>query len=327
MKERLHYIDVIKGILIIIVILHHVLGLMKEYAFIPKDVNIGKLYVPFFMPAFFVVTGYCSSFGGDTLTFLKKNLLLLLIPSLMFSPINSLISCLLSGNPNFTECLRSVVFRILQGGSWFLVALLIAKITYKLIIDSVTSTIKVGGILLLLLLLASIASSKNIFEPFWIYHGFALIIFLWAGAYLKTKNINFTLKHFISALLIYTIYVLVLAYYDFHLPRATMILSIYPYEIPLFLVGGMSGTILVWFLASKINKNNLLEFFGRNSLLIFLTHWILIKIIIVLSKDLPIVKGMPPAMYFITLFIIVCTICALLVPLFNSRYLKWMIGK
>ena len=118
-----------------------------------------------------------------------------------------------------------------------------------------------------------------------------------------------------------------MAYFDLHLPRATMILSIYPYEIPLFFVGGMSGTILVWFLASKINKNNLLEFFGRNSLLIFLTHWILIKIIIVLSKDLPIVKGMPPAMYFITLFIIVCTICTLLVPLFNSRYLKWMIGK
>lgn len=66
MKERIHYIDVAKGLLITLVILHHFPQLMEQYGvsnpFLQFLDSASDYYNAFFMPAFFIITGYCTNF-------------------------------------------------------------------------------------------------------------------------------------------------------------------------------------------------------------------------------------------------------------------------
>lgn len=65
-KERLHYIDVLKGILILLVVVGHTTwqaetnGVDNVLFLSMKEINF--MIVPFFMAAFFAVTGYCANF-------------------------------------------------------------------------------------------------------------------------------------------------------------------------------------------------------------------------------------------------------------------------
>ena len=65
MKERIHYIDVAKGLLIILVILHHFPQLMDQYGvsnpFLQFLDSASDYYNAFFMPTFFIITGYCTN--------------------------------------------------------------------------------------------------------------------------------------------------------------------------------------------------------------------------------------------------------------------------
>lgn len=62
-KERLHYIDVAKGLLILMVAYGHIYGNTSGIDnvgvdYIHQSVN---LFVSFYMPCFFVITGYLGS--------------------------------------------------------------------------------------------------------------------------------------------------------------------------------------------------------------------------------------------------------------------------
>ena len=68
MKDRIKYIDIAKGILIICVILGHITGIGMEYGGINNSYFehtgylLSTLYVPFYMQAFFFISGYTSNF-------------------------------------------------------------------------------------------------------------------------------------------------------------------------------------------------------------------------------------------------------------------------
>lgn len=73
-KERLHWVDVSKGILILLLLLHHfssakrVLGIDGDYfTFITCWQQV---YTAFFMQAFMIMSGYCSNFNKSSRKFL-----------------------------------------------------------------------------------------------------------------------------------------------------------------------------------------------------------------------------------------------------------------
>lgn len=81
-KERLHYIDVFKGICIMLVVIHHS-PLALNGGFAPSGTFLWLLnnfIIAFFMPAFFVATGYCSNFSKPFKIFLWQNVKSILIP-------------------------------------------------------------------------------------------------------------------------------------------------------------------------------------------------------------------------------------------------------
>lgn len=90
MKERVHYLDVAKGILILLLLMSHFSIALKWIGvdaanpyFIPWYYP-QPLFIVFFMQCFFIISGYCSNFDVDTATFFRKLLRQLIIPWLFF---------------------------------------------------------------------------------------------------------------------------------------------------------------------------------------------------------------------------------------------------
>lgn len=267
-NSRIHYIDVCKGILIMIVVLHHVFGLMRQYEYLPKQMDyLEKLYVPFFMAAFFIVTGFCSNYNKDFKKFLRQNIKILLVPAVIFYLLIHTIDLTITHHFTLLNIGKMVGGLFIFGGVWFLTSLFFAKlIAYSLInnqkINKMYHSDSLGGhvlvFLLFLMLLSSVLSTYKIIEPWSMYHSLGLVIFMFIGMYMKKLSIG--LWTFISSLIIYAIYVCILVHYDMHLPRITSTISLYPYEIPLFLTGAVSGTLIVWYISKSIESNKILEY-------------------------------------------------------------------
>lgn len=88
-KGRIAYLDVAKGLLIIMVVFGHIC-----WATTSSGVSVGEswrhideikqwLWSPFFMPCFFIITGFCSNFDKEFGPFLKDNVFSLLWPMLI----------------------------------------------------------------------------------------------------------------------------------------------------------------------------------------------------------------------------------------------------
>ena len=84
MKERLHYIDVMKGITMLVVVLHHVLWITVDLKNVTNSTMLvlhgwQDMLASFIMPAFFFCTGYCSSFNKAFKPFFISNFKSLLL--------------------------------------------------------------------------------------------------------------------------------------------------------------------------------------------------------------------------------------------------------
>lgn len=126
---RLSYIDIYKGILILMVVYGHIAYAVSKYA----DGYTDSVYqffgdvamnwmAPYYMAAFFVATGYCMNLAKPFLSQLRTDALTLLLPGIVVPVLMDFVSM---GNINLLKIGK--VF-ILHGGScWFLVALFLAK--------------------------------------------------------------------------------------------------------------------------------------------------------------------------------------------------------
>lgn len=99
-KERIHWIDVAKGTLILLLIIHHfspafkLTGISQEnYSFL---MSWQFIFTSFFMQAFFFMSGYCSNFNKEVRPFFLSLFKQLILPFIIFE----LITCIYwsSGN-------------------------------------------------------------------------------------------------------------------------------------------------------------------------------------------------------------------------------------
>ena len=118
--NRLSYIDVAKGILILLVVYDH---LPDVYLTILEQSNAQMdwlneqqwIYKLFFMPAFFCITGFCTNFKKSLKPFFISNFKSLIVPNIVFGLLFGL------GWKHI----------FLRGGSfWFLSALFVSKMIY-----------------------------------------------------------------------------------------------------------------------------------------------------------------------------------------------------
>ena len=127
MKKRIDYIDNVKGILILLVVLGHC---------IVGENHLKTVIYSFHMPAFFIISGillnYSSAvrknFGGFLLSRIRQ----LLIPYILFEFLGYLVQCFTEG---FYENLNGFIFRaatfqVHTDVDWFLIGLFFGEMAF-----------------------------------------------------------------------------------------------------------------------------------------------------------------------------------------------------
>lgn len=329
-KERIHYIDVAKGILILFVIYGHTYS--RSQCLENNVINIIRTSlngcIPFYMPCFFVITGLCSNFNKPLKQIIWNSFKTILLPSYFIS--------LLILLPNFSlENLFNLLKRIVLYGSeyWFLTVLFISRIIYcilnkyaKLYVGIISITFFLFGYTLQL-----IRPSQYYW---WFDHVLLLIPFLYLGHLVKSNNKIFTLtpKLYIP-LLGLTIfgahYGILRIDYFYHVPAITQALINTNVRMffPLILLS-ISGSLMLLYISKKINKNIFLEYVGRNSLIYYCLQGAVMAELFSYFKDALLINNVFYSTLII-IFVLFTTILfvSIVAYILNLKYIKVLIGK
>lgn len=266
--NRLHHIDIAKGMLILCLLIAHfgialkVNGVGTQY-FAPI-LYWQPVFSTFFMQCFFLITGYCSNLDLSSKAYFEKLLKQLVVPYIFFGFANGVTGCLLMPD-HFHSIFTSL---------WFLNALIFSKT----IVWGLKQTIKNDRYIvlatLLFLILGVLLNDYNIGEDYLdIRKGLVATFFVALGHMLRDKPslVNLLRKGwFIYPLAILVVYIL---HHQWDLPSEDGKFDVTLVQIPLFLALTILGSITTLTLARWIKECAFIEFFGRNSIIVYCLHF------------------------------------------------------
>lgn len=272
MKEYFDYLDLAKGIGIILVIMGHSL--------FPLHIAIDI----FHMPLFFLISGITFSFNKnqDVGLFLKSKIDRILIPLLFFSLVSGIF-----------ELIMPVKFSgPFNGPLWFLQVILTSIILYFLIHFLVNSARVINAIILLFSILSYLFAYYNIklfFELDLVLMAvvFFHLGFLVKGYYKKASKIQSAILGFIfSCIYGVGLWLTILKGAD-----GAFLFRVYKYSYILFFITSLSGIFVVLTLAKIFQKIAILNYLGKNSLVILCVHFPFIQYANVFVSKLEIYNG------------------------------------
>lgn len=335
-KSRLHYVDVAKGLLIVMVVFghfwQHIEPLDADVAFVLRQAN--HSFIAFYMPAFFFITGYCSNFSRPVLATICHSFRMIMIPAFVFSVLSFLVSHHFDAQ-SIHAFLNDL---LLYGGSfWFLTALFVARILYgtlsvffneKMLLIVCAFSFAVGFLL---------SDIPHEYEIWWFDHALLLMPFMAIGQIIRKQSFPFS-KPFTC----FVAYVIVLAATillahkgvvnvsgAYYIPIITQkLFNLNASMIPSLLLLTIAGILTVLSVSKSINSNCFLEYLGRNSLVIYCSHIIVLAFVCHnLGGALLRHNVMPIFAIAFVCFVITIFVCCCIAYLFNTRYLKFLIGK
>lgn len=345
MKERLHYVDVCKGLLILMVIWQHIPAFVS-WAGVDSSVieNCGGgsswLFWGFYMQAFFLTNGYTSNFRKDFKPFLWGSFKALLIPYIAFALIGKGLDALFWGETQLwqkTAGLGDQVWFFMEESYWFLTALFMARILYWFLCRYVKNDYYRGFVALVVMLLGfflnhvydGVSLDAAHFNNHLHYrNAMCMMIFIWIGEFLKKHKTLFQ-KYLAPISITYIVCVVVT-----HIlgkattPSYTHSTAILYHQIPLYLFYATTGSIAMLWISQKINVNKVLEYLGKGSLVVYMTHFAYLRMVVKILPSIISPYGTVSGLtfYFIT-FLLTATMSAGTIWLFNRKYLKVLIGK
>ena len=329
--ERLHYIDVAKGLLICLVVLSHIPQvMMKLYGSLTPAIRsleyLEVFYVPYFMPAFFVITGFCCNFDTKLIPFVKKQFCSIMIPAFCLGFISMWINLIQNGVTDWSMyCKLGFRTFLLYGGVyWFLGALFLAKIIYYLFCKFIQSIWGRLFLCILCILFGLLLHRMCIKEYWFITHAFMLIIFLWIGEFIR--DIKISTLHYAIAGFIYVALVLIETGVGLNIPYITATINVKYSQLCNFLLISISGVVGILGIARAIKNSNILEKLGRQSLVIYCLH---ISLEMLFAKCFYIFSSSELFEYIFVFLLFGFTIisCLGISKLLNKQYFRFILGK
>lgn len=336
MNKRLSYIDIAKGILILLLPIHHYGSVLSRIDLSTNNDWIITKYQYilgcFFMSAFFIISGYCSNFNKNNKEFWKGNFKGIILPYITFTIISCLINVFQYGNIN--KLVDSFVNYQTHCNLWFLFALIGSKTIVYYLQKLIESQNFISNLFMhcICLMLLSVAVFCNNHFPSYniiaIYHTLIASFFVLFGYDMKHYNGIYThLKQ--HSLYLFPIIIIIFNILNFQFPNFTAGIVIKLYQIPFFIVLAIMGTMFTLRFSEIIGKSTLLEFAGQNSLIIYALHFI------PLFNLFPIIYDMTNAnstlinfiIFIITLYAIEYLCCFGMIYIFSSTKLKVLIGR
>ena len=271
-SKRLDYFYLVRGIAIILVMLGHIYK---------NESNIIRIWLySFHLPIFFVISGCLSKhFGYKDYTisrYIKKKFKSLLIPYVIFSIINgafyicySYMTGILSNNLIYSTLVKIFTLRGLCG-TWFLPCLFGCEIIFFILIKKINNEKYIKIILFCLFAF----SFCNIFNE----DSFMCVIIriFTATGFFSFGYYGYNFVKQIKPKVIYIILLFVL----------NILLTIYNGHVEIYLIlyknafvyvlNSLIGSLMIILLCKRINKQRLLSFLGRNSLIVLVTHFMIV---------------------------------------------------
>ncbi|GEM_PF-679188 len=330
---RLHWVDIAKCILIVMVVVHHLPYVAHDYIGTDKiDVlnDVNCLFVSYFMAAFFIITGFCTNFERDFKSFLVRNVKTIVLPGALFTIFLAWFFNLLARDFTLSHWLdlEKLKYILLNGSEWwFLSALFIDKMVYWLLHRYVKKGLVIGIIALAMMTVGIYLYSRE-YPEYWFYqHALAFIPFLAFGHWLKEHKrlLENNALAFVGGGAVILLSVLTAVGVDIPYIHLTydMIKSVW--LIPMALIYAILGSLLIFRLSQMIGKSRIMEYIGGQTLIIYMLHAdieniLLGKVLIFCNVGL----NVAAALLVGVVTIIIALVAAWIV---NRRYFKWMIGK
>lgn len=331
MKERLHYIDLAKGILILMVAYGHI-GYQLchndgfDNIYMEKLSEISNVWVAFFMPAFFVVTGMCSNFCKQWKPFVVSQFKSLIVPAFTLALIVNILGVLLADKEFY---LGVKVF--LKGNSyWFLFSLFVAKMVYYKLNKYVRS---LKHIVMSTLVLYLIFVLINNFLPqipnYWCWiHALGLVPFLALGQVLRKYDVLNRRRVLFLSGGAYLILLIIYLLFDIKIPRITGGIYVPVVQMIPCLILSATGAIALLKLCMKIGSISWLECLGKHSLVIYCIHEGLIAIISPWLENNIVQASCGQAfVYYTMIWIYIVTVSWLISLLLNKKPFNILLGK
>ena len=325
-KGRVHWVDVAKGILILLLLEHHFISAMrvldiddKPYGFV-YCWNI--IFSSFFMQGFFFLSGYCSNFLKPKKDFFIGVFTQLIVPFVCFE----IIICLYWAKS--FSLLDIYDFWLQSKGTslWFLNALIVSKVFIWCFIRCIKSELSLFLLSLLILVGAIALNQYRVVGNFlFIKNALGSIFFVAVGYICKKDSI---LKKFRILGGGFPYILLLLLLFDKPIPSFTAWIGVSLCKLPVFLITSLSGTMALINVCKMIQKNEILEFFGKNTLIVYCSHFIPLTLILSFC-----VKVVDPISLTERISIIIFTylmeifVMVVLIELFKFKPFKWLLGK
>lgn len=290
MKKRISYIDIAKCFAIIFIVFCHALGESSNCR------PIFKFLFSFHVILFFILSGYTFKLKEESaFSFIKNKFLRIMVPYLVWALLFLIPYMVLGERLNETIGtnasfdlkiqIKNAFYGIAKNGAlkqntslWFLPALFSTEIIYYFIIKLTKKTsFRAKLVLLIPLTIISYLSAYNlkIILPWGINSALVIGIFFYFGYLCKEYNLFSKEKIFkLPFILIFIIIGCLANHYNSKISYLG-----YQYgNLTLAILSGLTLSIATIYLAFLINKSNLLEYIGRNTLGILIFHKIIILI-------------------------------------------------
>lgn len=282
------------------------------------------LYMCFFMPAFFFITGYVSNFNKSYRDFFSSNIKGLIVPYISFTIVTTILRKL------FYSGLTSWTFAFLES-FWFLTALFIAKFIYFFLIKAKLRNLEILIVLVALSLISialnTLFGEDGLMNLFHYRNALCLGIFIWLGGLYKRNETKLKQLWKVMAITYFPIIAILKACGIFP-PFYTHTTNITFATLPLFILIASCGSVLIAFISKKIVCNNMLEFFGRNSLVVYCMQGVTLGITAKLFSHILMPTSIIQSLIWVVLiYVVTVFILCLVCKLFVFKPFSYLTGK
>lgn len=329
-KNRIEWVDIAKGIGILLVIFCHLTNLEKQ--------QLSNIFVfSFHMPLFFFLSGFVFSNKRNFKSFFIRKLKSIYIPYAFFLSIDFLLGYIRNSNINVKDFCFSFLMHLIGYDFnsnryffnvvlWFLIVLFFAEIIFYFISKLHSPIIFIISICCMVLI-----NFIRIELPFAISRVIAAVIFISLG-YLARKiyknlreNIIFNNKLLYILISCLSLVLLLLSNIFF---RNIVSMSSMTYgNIFLFIGNAILGIIAICFISMLFQKIMLVAYLGRNSLIILCTHYYFCRLFIPYIFKLFNINNLLYNLGTELLLTICVTMISIPIIMFCNKFLYFIFGK
>lgn len=324
-------IDVMKGILILMVVWGHIVfyvGLysgiaLKTSPFVYTAFISNNFIAPYYMAAFFWVTGYCSSYRRRFRDQVVIDFRRLVVPAVIIPVLMSFFF-----SPPLESFQRTLINTLHLKLPWFLLACFLSKNMLYAFRGVKLRWLKLTIQLLLSFLGCYLLEKYKEYNYICLFHAMAFVPFVAIGH--EMRNLEIKDKWIIPSVMIYGVIIIAFILSKRVVPSLCGIITFPAYLYPVYVVLAILGTIIWFIISRKIGSSLVLEYLGRNSLVIYLTHFSFFSVATYILKSFILENSdrFFPSLFIVMFMFIGATVwsCAW-INVLNTKYLKWIIGK